>query len=126
MTDSKKKAGAAGKPLPVKRPQLYLPEALDPQYANVVRISHTPSEMVFDFGQLLPGSPKTPVRARVLMSPLSAKLLQRALTENLSKFEATFGEIKVPVGNSLADNLFGSLQNPENPDGPEKPGEGQD
>jgi hypothetical protein len=116
MADNKKEADKGAKPLPVKRPQLHLSGNLEPQYANVVRISHTPSEMVFDFGQLLPGSAKAPVRSRVVMTPLSAKLLQRALTENLGKFESMFGEIKIPQGKSLADNLFGPVQSPENPD----------
>ena len=40
------------------------------------------------------------------MSPLGAKLLQRALAENLARYEAAFGEIKVPGQNSLADFLF--------------------
>jgi hypothetical protein len=40
------------------------------------------------------------------MSPLGAKLLQRALAENLSRYEAAFGEIKIPGENSLADFLF--------------------
>jgi hypothetical protein len=40
------------------------------------------------------------------MSPLGAKLLQRALAENLSRYEAAFGEIKVPGEGSLADFLF--------------------
>jgi hypothetical protein len=40
------------------------------------------------------------------MSPLGAKLLQRALAENLSKYEAAYGEIKIPGENSLADFLF--------------------
>jgi hypothetical protein len=40
------------------------------------------------------------------MSPLGAKLLQRALAENLSRYETAFGEIKIPGENSLADSLF--------------------
>jgi hypothetical protein len=48
------------------------------------------------------------------MTPLSAKLLQRALAENLARYEAAFGEIKVP-GNTLADTLFRNLHPPEPP-----------
>jgi hypothetical protein len=40
------------------------------------------------------------------MSPLGAKLLYRALGENLAKFETAFGEIAIPGGSSLADYLF--------------------
>ncbi len=120
MPKQEKENAPSSNPLKVKRPQLMLPESLEPSYANVVRISHTPAEMVFDFGQLLPGTPNAPVKSRVLMSPLSAKLLQRALTENLAKYEALFGEIKIPQGKSLADNLFAPLHNPDKPDAPDK------
>ncbi len=49
------------------------------------------------------------------MSPLSAKLLLRALTENLARYEAAFGEINVPVNTSLAEHLFRPHQPPEPP-----------
>ncbi len=79
---------------------------LDSVYANLVRIAHSPSELVFDFAHLLPGVPQARVNARVVMSPLGAKLLYRALGENLSRYEAAFGEIKTPVEATLADFLF--------------------
>ena len=53
-----------------------------------------------------PGSLLPCVCTRVVMSPLGAKLLQRALAENLSRYETAFGEIKIPGENSLADFLF--------------------
>jgi hypothetical protein len=49
------------------------------------------------------------------MSPLSAKLLLRALTENLARYEAAFGAINMPVNSTLADNLFRPFQHPEPP-----------
>lgn len=55
------------------------------------------------------------MQARILMTPLSAKLLLRALTENLARYEAAFGEINIPHGSTLADNLFKGLQPPEPP-----------
>jgi hypothetical protein len=48
------------------------------------------------------------------MSPLGAKLFHRALTENLSKYEAAFGPINVPGNTTLADHLF----RPPNPNDP--------
>jgi hypothetical protein len=88
-------------------PQIDVPEDLDPLYANVVRITHSPSEMVFDFARILPGMTPSKVISRLLMSPLSAKLFHRALSENLSKYEASFGEIKIPGdSSSLAEHLF--------------------
>lgn len=118
MADSAKDPKQPGKAPPRKRPRLVVPKDLEPRYANVVRIAHTPSEMVFDFGQLLPGDPQAPIKSRILMSPLSAKLLQRALAENIAKYESTFGEITIPQGKSLADSLFRSLQPPEDPGEP--------
>jgi hypothetical protein len=49
------------------------------------------------------------------MTPLSAKLLLRALKENLARYEAALGEINVPNATTLADNLFKPFQPPEPP-----------
>ena len=93
-------------PPQVKRPNIVLPKDLEPTYANLVRIAHTPSEVMFDFARFLPSDPHASVVSRVLVSPLSAKLMLNALSENLAKYEAQFGEIKVPKRQSLADFLF--------------------
>ncbi|MCW5875032.1 MAG: DUF3467 domain-containing protein [Anaerolineales bacterium] len=111
--EPKQKPGA-GKPAP----RLVIPPTTELVYSNVVRVAHSPAEIVFDFGRLLPGELDIFIKTRVLMSPLSAKLLQRALSENLSKYESQFGEIKLPEGKSLADNLFKSIQSPDAPDEP--------
>src|SRR4030042_2706001 len=87
-------------------PTLEVPPDLRTEYANVVRIAHSPSELVFDFAHLLPGVTPARVCTRVVMSPLGAKLLQRALAENLSRYEAAFGGVKIPGENTLADFLF--------------------
>jgi hypothetical protein len=79
---------------------------LETVYANLARISHSPADIVIDFAHLMPAETNAVVKARVLMSPLSAKLLLRALTENLARYEAAFGEIPVPVNTSLAEHLF--------------------
>jgi hypothetical protein len=92
-----------------------IPEGLKPLYTNLARISHSPADIVLDFAQILPGETKSTVQARILMTPLSAKLLLRALQENLARYEAAFGEINVPHGISLADTLFKGLQPPEPP-----------
>jgi len=36
------------------------------------------------------------VHARIVMTPLNAKLLLRALQDNLAKYEERFGEVRVP------------------------------
>jgi hypothetical protein len=94
------------RPAPATPPSLEVPADLKAIYANLVRIAHSPSELVLDFAHLLPGTIPARVSTRVVMSPLGAKLLHRALTENLARYEAAFGEIKVPGEASLADFLF--------------------
>ncbi len=74
-------------PTPPPSPSLEIPSGLDVVYANLARISHSPADIVMDFAHILPGETKATVKARVLMSPLSAKLLMRALAENLARYE---------------------------------------
>ena len=83
-----------------------LPADIDAIYSNFAIISHSPSEIVIDFARLLPGNPNSKVLARVVMTPLNAKLLLRALGENMAKYEALHGTVQVPEGSSLADQLF--------------------
>jgi hypothetical protein len=96
-------------------PMLEVPSDIDIVYANLARIAHSPSDIVIDFAHILPGEPTAKVRARIVMTPLSIKLLVRALTENLARYEAAFGEINIPVNSTLADNLFKPFQPPEPP-----------
>jgi hypothetical protein len=96
-------------------PPLEIPPDLGVEYVNLVRIAHSPSELVFDFAYLLPGNSPARVRSRIVMSPLGAKLFYRALAENLAKFESTFGEINVPGDHTLADHLFRPPASPEKP-----------
>ncbi len=76
--------------------QIDLPAELEAIYANFVLITHSPSEVIVDFARMLPNVPKAKVYARILMTPMNAKLLHRALGDNLAKFEEKFGEIKAP------------------------------
>ncbi|MBN1874027.1 MAG: DUF3467 domain-containing protein [Anaerolineae bacterium] len=90
-----------------------LPADLEPVYTNFALISHSPSEMIFDLSQMLPNNPKVRVKARVIMTPLNAKLLLRALQENLTKYEAAFGVIALPGdAGTLAREFFGGLRPP--------------
>jgi len=106
------------KPQPPQLPPLEVPGDLQIEYVNLVRIAHSPSELVFDFAHLLPGITPARVQSRIIMSPLGAKLFYRALAENLSKYEAAYGEISIPSGTSLADQLFRPPGPPNQP--PEK------
>lgn len=67
-------------------------------YANMVMIAHSATEMILDFARIMPGAPKTKVQARIIMTPVHAKLLHKTLEDNLKKFEKQFGEIKIPGG----------------------------
>jgi hypothetical protein len=96
-------------------PKINVPEGMEPAYANLARISHSPADIVIDFAHILPGESVANIRARVVMTPLSAKLLLRALHENIGRYEAAFGEIVVPSNNSLAESLFRPPPPPEPP-----------
>jgi len=73
-----------------------LPEDLEAVYSNFAVITHSPSEVVTDFARLLPRMPRSKVYARIVVTPMHAKLLHRALGENLAKFEDKYGQIKTP------------------------------
>jgi len=64
-------------------------------YANLAMITHSPTEIIIDFARVMPRTSKARVLSRIIMTPMHAKLLYKALTENLKKFEGQFGEIKV-------------------------------
>ena len=86
-----------------KQLNIELSKDLDPIYANFALISHTPSELFLDYAQIMPNTPNAKIRARIIMTPINAKLLHRALTENLQKFEAKYGEIVLPEHNVMID-----------------------
>ena len=96
--------------------KIEIPADLEATYANLARISHSPAEIIMDFACLLPGEPKARVRARMLMSPVGAKMFLQALVENLARYETTFGEIKLPGSSSLANSLFRNIAPPETPE----------
>jgi hypothetical protein len=99
------------KPKP-KRVTIELPKELKAIYANAALISHSPAEIILDFAQVLPRTPKGAVMSRIVMSPMHAKLLQHALAQNLVNYERQFGEIRLPQQKTLADQLF-NFQPPE-------------
>jgi hypothetical protein len=62
-------------------------------YSNLAILTHSPTEFVADFIQMMPGMPKGKVRARVIMTPQNAKRLLHAIQDNVRKYEQTFGVI---------------------------------
>ena len=86
-------------------------------YANMVMITHTANEVIFDFIQLMPNDDRARVQKRLMMTPVHSKLFLHALQENLQKFEAKHGEIGTPSRQTLADQLFGGVRvNPDDAD----------
>lgn len=86
--------------------ELSLPAGLKPVYVNLARIGHTPMELTLDFACLMPGQTLNEIQARLVMSPVGAKMFLRALAENLARYEAAFGEVHLPGDPSLATDLF--------------------
>ncbi len=70
-------------------------ENVEGVYSNLAVITHSPAEFVIDFARVLPGVPKAKVYSRIIMTPQHAKLLLKALEENIKKYEEKFGEIKL-------------------------------
>lgn len=64
-------------------------------YSNLAIITHSPAEFIIDFTRVVPGAPKAKVHSRIITTPQHAKMLLRALQDNIDKFEAKFGEIKL-------------------------------
>ena len=78
------------------RINIELPADLEAIYSNLTLISHSTSELIIDFARVMPNIPKSKVYSRIVMTPMNAKLLHRALTENLKKYEAKYGTINIP------------------------------
>ncbi|HKQ61187.1 MAG TPA: DUF3467 domain-containing protein [Candidatus Polarisedimenticolaceae bacterium] len=73
--------------LPIRVPEKVLPGV----YANQMVVSHTREEFMIDFINLFP--PQGVVNARVIVSPGHLKRMVRALSDNLSRYEAQFGTL---------------------------------
>lgn len=64
-------------------------------YSNLAIITHSNSEFVLDFIRSMPGTPKAKVKSRIILTPEHAKRFLRALEDNIDKFEAVNGRIKI-------------------------------
>lgn len=82
-------------------------------YCNLAIITHSPAEFVIDFTRVVPGVPKAKVQSRIITTPQHAKMLLSALEDNIQKYEAKFGEIKIdnfPAPNMGFMNIDGGNQ----------------
>jgi hypothetical protein len=69
-------------------------EVAEGEYANLAIITHSHAEFVIDFVNVMPGTPKSKVKSRIILTPQHAKRFMKALTENISRFEVANGKIK--------------------------------
>lgn len=69
-------------------------ETADGTYINLAIITHSHAEFVYDFVNVMPGSPKSKVKSRIIMTPFHAKRFMKAMVENVQKFEAVNGTIQ--------------------------------
>ena len=63
-------------------------------YANLAIITHSHAEFVIDFVNVMPGTPKSRVKSRIILTPQHAKRFMKALNENVSRFESMNGKIQ--------------------------------
>ncbi len=66
----------------------------DGTYSNLAIITHSVSEFIIDFNNVMPGVPKAKVKSRIILTPQHAKRLTKALADNVQRFEEAHGEIK--------------------------------
>ena len=99
MTEQKKKDG-----LNIELSE----EIAEGSYTNLAIINHSASEFVLDFIQMMPGVPKAKVKSRIILTPQHAKRLMKALSDNVTKFEAIHGQIKdLDSSNNVPINFGG-------------------
>lgn len=63
-------------------------------YANLAIITHSHAEFVIDFVNVMPGTPKSKVKSRIILTPFHAKRFMKAIIENVKKFETANGTIQ--------------------------------
>ena len=69
-------------------------EVAEGNYANLAIITHSHAEFVIDFVNVMPGTPKSKVKSRIILTPQHAKRFMKVMTENISKYESANGAIK--------------------------------
>lgn len=83
-------------------------EMSEGQYANLAIITHSNSEFVVDFVNVMPGTPKSKVKSRIILTPYHAKRLMKAMIENVKKFEASNGNIQEELESMEIPFTFGA------------------
>lgn len=69
-------------------------EVAEGEYANLAIITHSHAEFVIDFVNVMPGTPKSKVKSRIILTPQHAKRFMKAMIENVQRYEAAHGTIR--------------------------------
>ena len=69
-------------------------EVAEGSYANLAIITHSHEKCVVDFVNLMPCTPNSNVKSRIILTPQHAKRFMKAITENIAKYEVVNGPIK--------------------------------
>src|SRR3954454_7585100 len=69
-------------------------EVSEGEYANLAIITHSHAEFVIDFVNVMPCTPKSKVKSRIILTPFHAKRFMKAIIENVKKFETANGTIQ--------------------------------
>ena len=67
-------------------------EDLKGSYSNLMQVAHTKDEFILDFFMVSP--PQGVLCSRIIMNPGHLKRMQKALEDNISKYEEKFGKIE--------------------------------
>ena len=69
-------------------------EVAEGTYANLAIITHSHAEFVLDFVNVMPGTPKSKVKSRIIFTPMHAKRFMKAMAENIERYEAAHGDVQ--------------------------------
>ncbi len=69
-------------------------EVAEGSYANLAIITHSHAEFVIDFVNVMPGTPKSKVKSRIIFTPMHAKRFLKALEDNINRYETANGTIQ--------------------------------
>ncbi|MDR1563143.1 MAG: DUF3467 domain-containing protein [Dysgonamonadaceae bacterium] len=78
-------------------------------YSNLVVIAHSSSEFVVDFVRMMPGIPKAHVMSRIILTPEHAKRLLLALSDNIQKYEAQYGDVQLQTPPGFTPQIMGPI-----------------
>lgn len=88
------------------------PEVAAGTYSNFTVISHSGQEFFLDFITMAPNMPQAKVQSRIIMTPENAKNLLYALSDNVKRYEQTFGEIQRTTPKNNPQQGGGDIPNP--------------